>query len=134
MTSYAPPIAPHRPAASGARTRSTASWVLDIIAGCTFWAVLSLLGMCAVYFSFFFAMAADGCYSATRCPHEELIGTGMVTVWGGVAAALLIALVGSLVSLVRRRCFWYWPLLGIPIVVVATWIGTELANRGGGLS
>ncbi len=133
------PIAPSPvlgppPFAAGPRRRSAASWVVDIVVGGTLWAALSVVGMCAVYFSFFFAMAADACYSDAQCPQQDLIGVGMVTVWVGTAVALLVAFVGTLVSLLRKRYFWYWPLIGVPIVIAATWIGMELANRGGGLS
>lgn len=134
MTMYASPIAPYVPPAPARRHRSVTSWVVDLVVGGALWAALALVSIGAVYMSIFFVMAGDGCYSAEACPEQELIGTGIVTVWAGAAFALVIALVGSIVSLIRRRCLWYWPLVGIPVVVLATWIGAELASRGGGLS
>ena len=121
----------HSPAAR--RPRPTGAVVADAVASCLLWIAFVIVSLIAVYFSFFFAMAGDSCFSDTDCPEQHLISTGMFTVWAGVAATGLLVLIGTIVSICKRWYAFYWPLLGIPLVIVCVYVGVELANRGGGL-
>jgi hypothetical protein len=70
-------------------------------------------------------MATDGCGGTPERCDYGLIDTSYVLTWGGIAAALLIAVVGLAVAPARRTPMFIWP-------ASATVIGAFMLNAGVG--
>ena len=89
--------------------------VADIIVTVVLSAVLVVGSLSAAYTSIFgFAMATDSCFERCR---EEYVGDAFVASWGSVVVALLVTPIAVVVSAIKRKPMFVWPLLGIGIVV-----------------
>ena len=95
----------------------TLTWILSVIAG------LAAFG--TIGFSFFFVMATDSCNE--HCAYDALNAAYIVT-WGGVGAAVVLAVAGVIVAAVRGWLMWIWPALALLLILVALGIGVHLAN------
>ena len=107
---------------------STADLVLTPLFG------IGLLLACAAGFVYsgFAAMATDGCGGTPERCDYGLINTAYVVAWGGIAAALLVAVVGIVIAAVRRGTMFIWPLVGGVIFVAGMVGGGFLLNAGVG--
>jgi hypothetical protein len=105
---------------------STADLVLTPLLG-----VGLLLGCAASFvYSGFAVMATDGCGGTPERCDFTLINTAYVVAWGGIALALLVALVGIIISAVKRKPMFIWPAIGLVILVAAMVVGGVLLGKG----
>lgn len=102
--------------------RGQTAAIVDVVVTIVGWMGLGLVVAATLFYSVFFGMVTDSCFADSGC-NEDLVGTAVATVWGGALAAIVVALAGSIVSLVGRRYCFYWPLIGIAITVAAFAIG-----------
>lgn len=112
------------------KSRSTTAVTLDIVGTVLGWVALLLAAAGAAFISLFFVMITDSCTGGPECD-LDLVEQGAGIVWIGDAAALLTALVGTVICAVKRRYMFYWPLIGVVIVVVGLWVGVSMAEAGG---
>jgi hypothetical protein len=54
-----------------------------------------------------------------------------VLILAGMAFGLLLSIVGAAVSAGRGRPMWWWPLVGIIVVVLGILVGAAAARTGG---
>jgi hypothetical protein len=82
-----------------------------------------LLLLCAAAFvvSMFAAMGTDSC-SSQSCS-VALIGLAYAVAWGGIGASILVAAVGILVSAIKRRTMFGWPVTGLVMLTVTMAVG-----------
>ena len=71
-------------------------------------------------FSWFFVMATDSC-GPNDC-HESRLWMAYVLTWGGIAVAVVGAIVGMVRAAQRGTALWIWPLLAV-VVIGLTWAG-----------
>ncbi|MGB3605071.1 MAG: hypothetical protein WBA38_16165 [Gordonia sp. (in: high G+C Gram-positive bacteria)] len=116
------------PAPPGRSPRSSTTVVIDVVIGTLAWLGLLGFGSLAVFYSFFFAMATDACFTGSDC-REDLVGPAMMSIWVAVGLAWLTALIGTIVSTVRRRMFFYWPLIGLVITFIGVVIGMQIIEK-----
>jgi hypothetical protein len=107
----APPTPPHR------RPFTT----LDLVLTPLLSVVLLLSCGVAVVVSMFAAMGTDSC-SSQRCS-ATMIGLAYAVAWGGVIASILVAAIGVLVSAVKRKTMFGWPVAGLVVLVATTVLG-----------
>jgi hypothetical protein len=86
--------------------------LLSVLAGL---AALASVGM-----SPFFVMAADSC-GVNNCDESRMTWAFALT-WGGVALAVLVAVVGMVRAARRGSPTWVWPALAL-VLVIATFFG-----------
>jgi len=86
----------------------------------------------ATVHSGFAVMATDGCGGTPERCDYGLINTSYVITWGGIAAALLIAVIGIAIAAAKRTPMYIWPSVGLAIFVAATVIGAVTLNSGVG--
>ncbi|WIM86532.1 hypothetical protein PT015_16750 [Candidatus Mycobacterium wuenschmannii] len=110
---YPPPAPPKRHTV----TDITLTVILSVLAGA------GALG--AVAFSFFFIMATDSCGSR-KCDYDAL-GAAYLTTWGGVGVAVLIGVIGVIVTAIGKWTMWFWPAASLVIIAVSTGVGLHLA-------
>lgn len=103
--------------------------VVDAVLGVVSWLVFIVVSGGSVFFSFFFAMATDSCYGGRECD-EDLVASGMFTVWAGVGAGFVIAIVGAIVCVATKRYSFYWPLIGLMFAVGGLFAGVQMADAG----
>lgn len=108
--------------------RTNRSALADTVAGALLWVVLGLAALLAVSASGLYAMAADGCPIDAPCAAAEAAGQAIVAQWAGVAVIVAGAVIGSVVSITKKRYFWHWPLIGIALVVACTLVTMGMAN------
>lgn len=114
-----------------ARHRNTALVVVDIVVSVVllfFGIVLSLTAITyANQFGTFTAGCATGSYPGLQCN-----GTALgIAVFGLITVAVLAALLAFgmiIVSLIRRRYTFWWPLGGILVTVAAFYLASWLAG------
>jgi hypothetical protein len=94
----------------------------NIIATVIFFVLLAGAAFLAVVLSGFFVMATDSCGTTGTTCNTDFVAYALIVVWGGVVVALVGATVGTLVSGLRHRTTWWWPLLGV-LVVLVTFVG-----------
>lgn len=96
--------------------------------------LVTLLLACAggSVYSGFAVMATDGCGGTPERCDYGLINTSYVLTWGGIAAALLIAVVGLAVAAAKRTPMFVWPSVGLAVFVSAMVIGAFMLNAGVG--
>ena len=96
--------------------------------------LVTLLLACAAGFVYsgFAVMATDGCGGTPERCDYGLINTSYVLTWGGIAAALLIAVFGLAVAAARRTPMFIWPAAGLAVYVSAMVIGAFMLNAGVG--
>ena len=112
------PAAPAKPAVK----------VWDVVVTIVLLVLLAGLTLIVSFFGFFLAMASDPC--GVRECSTELIGLGMLLAIGLPWVALLVAVVLSIVLLVRRRLAFWVPLAASPLVVGAWFVGAMVASAG----
>ena len=89
-------------------------------------AVLALLAAAgSVLLSPFFVMTTDGC-GPNNC-HMAALTWAYVVTWGGVALAVLVAVVGMVRAARRGTAMWIWPAAALVVVVVTFGLGFLLA-------
>lgn len=89
-------------------------------------AVLAVLAAGAsVMISPFFVMTTDGC-GPDNC-HMAALSWAYVVTWGGVALAVLVAVVGIVRAARRGTTMWIWPVVALVLVVVTFGLGFLLA-------
>ncbi|TWS19536.1 hypothetical protein FK529_10130 [Tsukamurella asaccharolytica] len=108
------------------RTRRSAA--ADVAAGTVLWILLLVIAYLAAMFAGFYAMAADGCPIDGPCAAAEAAGRAIYLQWGGIAAIVVGAFVGTVLQARRRRYWFYWPLVGIGLVVLCTVLTAGMAN------
>ncbi|KAA1430917.1 hypothetical protein [Mycolicibacter arupensis] len=82
-------------------------------------------------YSMFAGMATDVCSSTRQCS-DSMIGGAYLVAWGGMAAALLLTVVGLGVSARRRSRMVIWPALGWATFLITFVAGGVLLNAGVG--
>mgnify|MGYP001044975588 CR=1 FL=1 len=117
-----PPQAPLPP------RRSQTAVILDVVATVVGWGLLGLVVVGCLYFSLFFGMATDSCYTGDAC-REDLVGTAFITVWAGGALAVVVPLIGTIVCLIKKWYVFYWPLIGIGIMAAGMAIGVAIIDN-----
>jgi hypothetical protein len=90
--------------------------------------LLAGLALLAVVLSGFFVMATDPCGGTTTCDTDALFYAYLAT-WGGIAVAIVGSAVGTIVTGLRHGLTWYWPLIGIAVVLVSFVAGLALTSR-----
>lgn len=85
-----------------------------------------LAGAASVLISPLFVMTTDACGS-DNCNLNFLTWAYVMT-WGGVAVAVIVALVGIVRAARRGTAMWIWPVLAIVIVVATFGAGFLLAT------
>ena len=111
---YYPPVPPKR--------HTTVDITLTVILS----ALACLSAVVAVCFSFFFVMATDSC-GARHCDYDAL-GAAYLVTWGGIGLAIVIGVVGIIVTAVRKATMWIWPAVSLVAIAISTSIGLSLAN------
>ena len=71
-------------------------------------------------FSWFFVMATDSC-GPDNC-HESRLWMAYALTWGGIAVAVVGAIVGMVSAARRGTAMWIWPTLAV-LLIGATWAG-----------
>jgi O-antigen ligase len=127
VSQYAVGVTPQPPA----RRRNPALIVLDVVAGIVLLAVGAVLAIgvisSAIAYGGLHAECGDGPHGGLACNSTAL---GIV-VYGLIAVAILALFLGFgmfLVSLVRKRLAFYWPLAAIVITIVLFYAGTWVAG------
>lgn len=87
------------------------------LAGYALYAGLAGIGVYAIWFSFFFGMATDGCHDAA-CEADYHVYPAMLTVWIGVGGVLLATLAVMVAQSVRGKIVAGWPFAGLVAVAV----------------
>lgn len=86
--------------------------------------LLTLLGLGVAVLvslsSIFLVMAADSCGGSRDCNLPQLTA-GWLIAMIGPSVIMLVALVLTVVSLVRRRVTWWLPLTGIVVELLVWW-------------
>ena len=108
-----PPVPPKR--------HTVTDITLTVILGAL--AALSALG--AVAFSFFFVMATDSCGSRA-CDYNAL-GTAYLVIWGGIGLAIVVGVIGIIVTAIGKWTMWIWPAVSLLLIALSTGIGVNLA-------
>ncbi len=108
--------------------RTQRSAAADVAAGAVLWILLLGIAYIAAMFAGFYAMAADGCPVDAPCAAAEAAGRAIYLQWGGIAAIIVGTFVGSVVQARRGRYWFYWPLVGIGLVVLCTVVTAGMAN------
>ncbi|WP_143695977.1 hypothetical protein [Williamsia sp. 1138] len=107
------------------RPPRTTNQVVDVVMTVVLLVVHGLAFMVSAYISLFFAMATDSCYG--ECDTAPLTAAFVVTDGGGLLT-LALAIIVSIVLLVRR-CLAFWvPLVGIAIQIALVVAGAHLAS------
>lgn len=83
-------------------------------------ALAAIAAMGSVASSLFFVMATDSC-GPDNC-HEYRLWLGYAVTWGGVALAVIGAIVGMAAAARRGTVLWIWPALAV-VLIGATWAG-----------
>ncbi|ORM26955.1 hypothetical protein [Williamsia sp. 1135] len=107
------------------RPPRTTNQVVDIVMTVVMLVVQGLAFLISVYISFFFGMATDSC--SGECNTAPLDAAFVVTDGGGLAT-LALAIIVSIVLLVRRRLAFWVPLVGIAIQIALVIVGAHLAS------
>ncbi|HEX3284831.1 MAG TPA: hypothetical protein VHT50_09285 [Mycobacterium sp.] len=96
--------------------------------------IATLLLACAggFVYSGFAVMATDGCGGTPERCDYGLINTSYVITLGGIAAALLIAVIGIAIAAAKRTPMYIWPSVGLAILVAAMVIGALTLSSGVG--
>lgn len=89
-------------------------------------ALASLAVMVSLFFSPFFVMATDSC-GHDNC-RDPLVTWAYAVTWGGVAIAVVVAVVGMIRAIRRRTVMWIWPAIALALVVVTFVVGAQLAS------
>lgn len=71
-------------------------------------------------FSWFFVMATDSC-GPDNC-HESRLWMAYALTWGGIAVAIIAAIVGMVRAAQRGTMLWIWPALAV-VLIGLTWAG-----------
>lgn len=108
--------------------RTQRSAAADTATGVLLWIVLLGIAYAAAMFAGFYAMAADGCPVDAPCAAADEAGRAIHLQWGGIAAIVVGAFAGSVVRARRQRYWFYWPLVGIGLVVLCTVVTAGMAN------
>ncbi len=102
--------------------------VWDVVLSVVLLLGLGVLAALTSLFGAFLAMASDPC-GAVECD-TGLISAGMLTAmilpWVLLAAAVTVVVV----LLVRRRLAFWVPLVGVPLVIGAWFLGAAIASAG----
>jgi hypothetical protein len=80
------------------------------------------------------AAAGFGCFGFTalfvfgmgECAHYS--DTPILVVWGGAAAAVIVAVAGITAAAIRGFVMWIWPTLAFGLIVAALVTGWQLAK------
>jgi hypothetical protein len=96
--------------------------------------IATLLLACAggFVYSGFAVMATDGCGGTPERCDYGLINTSYVITLGGIAAAVLIAVIGIAIAAAKRTPMYIWPSVGLAILVAAMVIGALTLSSGVG--
>jgi hypothetical protein len=103
------------------RRHSTA----DIVFTAVMCVLTAVAALGSVWFSLSFVMATDSCF-ADKCDTSRLMWAYLVT-WGGAGAAVLLAVVGTVIAANRATRMWVWPTLGLFLVIAALAGGAQVA-------
>lgn len=71
-------------------------------------------------FSWFFVMATDSC-GPDNC-RESRLWMAYALTWGGIAVAVIGAIVGMVRAAQRGTALWIWPTLAV-VLIGLTWAG-----------
>ncbi len=84
------------------------------------------------YFSLFAGMATDVCGGTPDRCSNGLIGAAYAVAWGGIALAMLVALVGVTIAAVKRKPMFIWPIVGLVVFLCGMVAGGFMLNAGVG--
>jgi hypothetical protein len=90
--------------------------------------LLAMLTALMSFFGFFLVMASDPC--GVRECSDELITTGVLLAIGLPWLALIVAVVLSIILLVRRKLAFWVPLAAGPLVIGAWFLGAYVTSIG----
>jgi hypothetical protein len=79
-------------------------------------------------------MGTDSCSVTDAGCNTDALFYAVVATWGGVALAVVGATVGTIVSGLRHRSTWLWPLIGLAVVLVSFVGGLVLVGQMGSRS
>ncbi|MGH3966659.1 MAG: hypothetical protein ACRDTV_00670 [Mycobacterium sp.] len=117
----APPQQP-----DGPRPRVRAA-VWDVICTVAVWTTLFIVATATSWPSRLFGFMADVCPADSCAPAPFGIDLWIYpVVWGGIGAAIAAAVIGPCVSLVKGWYMFFWPLMAIAIVLLASAAGSAL--------
>ena len=102
-------------------------WPVDRVVTAVLSVVAALAAFGSVWLSFIFVMANDSCFP-NECETSTVIMWAHLVTWGGVALAVVIAVVGLIVAIRRGTVMWVWPALALVVVTAALAGGAELAG------
>lgn len=111
-----------------ARPPRTTNQTVDIVMTVVLLVVQGLAFMVSVYISLFFGMATDSC--SGECNTAPLDAAFLITDGGGLLT-LALAIIVSIVLLVRRHLAFWVPLVGIAIQIGLVIAGLYLASSVG---
>ncbi|MGH3524667.1 MAG: hypothetical protein ACRDUT_04410 [Mycobacterium sp.] len=103
--------------------------VWDVICTVAIWAVFFVVATTTSWPSQLFGFVADVC-PADSCPPVPF-GIDLwiyPVVWGGIGAAIAAAVIGPCVSLVKGWYMFFWPILGMAIVVLSAVAGSMMTT------
>jgi hypothetical protein len=106
----------------------------NLVATILLFALLLGAGLLAVVLSGFFVMGTDSCSVTDAGCNTDALFYAVVATWGGVALAVVGATVGTIVSGLRHRSTWLWPLIGLAVVLVSFVGGLVLVGQMGSRS
>lgn len=92
----------------------------DRVAAVLLSALAVIAGAGSFLFSWFFVMATDSC-GPSNC-HESRLGMGYAVTWGGIAVAVIGAILGMVSAARRGTALWIWPALA-SLLIGLTWAG-----------
>lgn len=101
----------------------------DVICTVAILAVLVVVAATTTWISRLFGFLADVC-TGEDCPPAPLNVDLYIypVVWGGIGAAIAAAVIGPVVSLVKGWYMFFWPILAIAILVLASLAGSLLTR------
>ena len=106
----------------------------DTVATTLLWIALAVVGGVGGFFSLFAVMATDRCSSGPDDPcNYTTINAAFAVAWGGLALAAVVALAGTDWAVSKRTTKFFWPLIGLVLVVLALGVGAVLLNAGVGM-
>jgi hypothetical protein len=121
------------PPADPPRRRNPAALAADIIAGVAIALFGLLLGLVVLasatqYSHLNDGICVDGPYSGLTCNANALtIAVGLISAVTIFAWALTTGM--FVVRLLRKRLAFYWPIIGIVVMLVGFWIGTYFVGQ-----
>ena len=89
-------------------------------------ALAGVAGLGSFAFSWFFVMATDSC-GPDNC-HESRLWMAYALTWGGIAAAVILAIVGMVRAARDGTALWIWPTLAVVLIGLTWAAGAALAT------